>query len=62
MLNHRFGRGSLALAALLSGALGTATAADAPKKEAPNTFTADEQTPESLANPTPAFPRQTPAP
>jgi aldose sugar dehydrogenase len=29
---------------------------------APNTFTADEQTPETLANPTPAFPGQTEAP
>jgi aldose sugar dehydrogenase len=63
MRNQRFGLGFWTLAALLGGAMtGTAAAAAAPKPKPSNTFTADEQTPGSLADPTPAFSGQTKAP
>src|ERR1700744_6681018 len=42
--------------------LGGAAAAAAPPATPPNNFTADEQTPDSLAKPTPAFAGQTEAP
>ena len=43
-------------------AIAPASAAEPAAKSTPNNFTADEQTPESMAKPTPAFPGQTNAP
>jgi glucose/arabinose dehydrogenase len=52
--------GVVALSAIAATA--PATAAEPAAKSTPNNFTADEQTPESMAKPTPAFPGQTNAP
>jgi glucose/arabinose dehydrogenase len=62
MLNQWHACAAVSMAALM-GIAAPAFAAPAPAaKSPPNNFTADEQTPESLAKPTPAFPGQAEAP
>src|SRR4051812_37528736 len=54
---------AVALSAMAANApVEAADPAPAAAKSPPNNFTADEQTPESMAKPTPAFPGQTNAP